>query len=70
VVVALLLDNFNTIAMLERLKTEEEMKMGKRSVSHVLDPLLAKLVHFTTSADLSARIATLYQVGACSPVIA
>jgi hypothetical protein len=62
VVIALLLDNFNTIAALEKLKAEEEKKMGKRSVSHVLDPLLAKLVQFTTASDLSARIETLFQV--------
>ena len=34
----------------------------RRAIAHVLDPLLRKMVHFNTASDLSARIATLYQV--------
>lgn len=65
VVVALLLDNFNTATQKEKneaaalLAEEQGFEYEMRS----LDPVLASLSHFETDHDLKDRICTLFEVG-------
>ncbi len=47
----------------EKLARQRVRELGLMSGHSVLDPLLASLAHFDTSADLSKRIASLFQVG-------
>eukprot|EP00961_Rhodomonas_salina_P089110 1198427-Rhodomonas_salina.2 len=62
VVIAVLLDEF--ITSVAKDKAEERMKKEDDEASEVavLDPLLASLVAFNTSKDLSDRIKAIYQV--------
>ena len=64
VVVAVLLDNFTAAADQEKnRKAQERAKAeGRTPVVYAIDPLLAALAHFDTSADLSARIRLLFSV--------
>ncbi len=64
--VAVLLDNFVTVAM--KMETEDKRKMiqEKRAASQFknpLEPLIVKLAYeYTDSADLSSKLAALFQV--------
>ncbi len=65
--VAVLLDNFVTVAM--KVESEEKKRMvnEKRAASQFknpLEPLIAKLAYeYTDSADLSSKLIALFQVG-------
>jgi hypothetical protein len=68
--VAVLLDNFVSVAM--KMETEDKRKMikEKRAASQFknpLEPLIAKLAYeYTDSEDLSSKLAALFQVRGCN----
>jgi len=61
VVVALLLDNFSTMALMEQQNQKENERQLRNAASSSLDPLLAKLALFKTEEELESRILILYR---------
>jgi hypothetical protein len=65
--VAVLLDNFVTVAMKVESDEKKRMVHEKRAASQFknpLEPLIAKLAYeYTDSADLSSKLIALFQVG-------
>ena len=61
--VAVLLDNFVTVAM--KVESDEKKRMVHDSqFNNPLEPLIAKLAYeYTDSADLSSKLIALFQVG-------
>jgi hypothetical protein len=72
--VAVLLDNFVTVSM--RMENDDKKKAlkEKKASSHFqnpLEPLIAKLANeYTDSANLTAKIASLFHVGPLAPAAA
>ena len=54
--------SFHTIMGQEFKEQQANSLMSTRREFHVLDPLLERLVHFTTEADLAAQIKALFRM--------
>jgi len=62
VVVALLLDNFSTMALREQLNLKEAERQQRNAASSSIDPLLGKLAAFRTEEELESKIQILYRI--------